>query len=242
MLEKHQILTQFIMNISEIFYTIQGEGIHVGTPSTFIRTSGCNLRCDWCDTPYTSWEPETNKMDIEQIMEQVNKVTAENASHIVITGGEPFLQPDLGELVKDLHDQNYFVTIETNGTVYKEVGADIYSVSPKLANSTPTKERDKFWSERHEKLRINYESLEKFVEHPSSYFKFVIQTKEDLNEVDDLITKLDISNERIYLMPEGRTKDEVQSKTHEIIDLCKDRGFNFSPRLHIDIWGTKRGV
>lgn len=228
------------MNISEIFYTIQGEGKFVGTPSTFVRTSGCNLRCDWCDTPYTSWKPEVNRKTTDEVMELVDNVTAENASHIVITGGEPFLQPDLGDLVNKLHDKDYFVTIETNGTIFKDVGADLYSISPKLENSIPVNH------EKEKKIHIanrdkGFESLYNFPKE-KSIFKYVIQTEEDLEEVETQIDLLQLEPNQIYLMPEGRTKDEVNSRTHTLIDLCKERGFNFSPRLHVDIWGDKRGV
>jgi|TARA_R100000501_G_C2631216_1_gene127165 7-carboxy-7-deazaguanine synthase len=228
------------MNISEIFYSIQGEGKFVGTPSTFIRTSGCNLRCDWCDTPYTSWEPEVNRTGIKEIISKVSEVTSDNASHIVITGGEPFIQPDLGDLVKELHKDDYFVTIETNGTIFKDVGADLYSISPKLENSIPLNhERER---KIHESNRDKgFESLYKFPKD-KSIFKYVIQSEKDLEEVETQIDLLQLEPSQIYLMPEGRTKDEVNSRTHELIDLCKDRGFNFSPRLHIDIWGDKRGV
>ncbi len=120
------------MKIAEIFYSVQGEGTLVGVPSVFVRTSGCNLRCTWCDTPYTSWKPEGTEMSNEAILAEVAKFPAR---HVVITGGEPMLFAPVVALTESL--SNVHVTIETAGTVYQPVKADLMSISPKLANSTP---------------------------------------------------------------------------------------------------------
>ncbi|MBI4908810.1 MAG: 7-carboxy-7-deazaguanine synthase QueE, partial [Acidobacteria bacterium] len=122
------------MKISEIFYSIQGEGVLAGVPSVFVRTSGCNLRCVWCDTPYTSWSPEGVDMTIAAIVE---RVAADSKGHVVVTGGEPMIQPQIGELTRALRGLGQHITIETAGTVAPEVECDLMSISPKLSNSTP---------------------------------------------------------------------------------------------------------
>src|ERR1700716_933574 len=120
------------MKISEIFYSVQGEGILVGVPSVFVRTSGCNLRCTWCDTPYTSWQPEGEECALEQIVAEVERYPAR---HVVITGGEPMIAPEIVTLTQMLRERQRHITIETAGTIFVPVACDLMSISPKLANS-----------------------------------------------------------------------------------------------------------
>src|ERR1700749_3162604 len=122
------------MKIAEIFYSLQGEGILVGVPSVFVRTSGCNLRCTWCDTPYTSWNPEGSELAAEEIVRQVR---AFPAAHAVLTGGEPMLFADSITLPQGFREAGLHITVETAGTIYQPVACDLMSISPKLANSTP---------------------------------------------------------------------------------------------------------
>ncbi len=124
------------LKVSEIFYSIQGEGILAGVPSVFVRLSGCNLRCAWCDTPYASWNPEGDYKMLGSIIADVRRRWP---SHVVVTGGEPMIADKIVELTKGLKDIDLHVTIETAGTVYKPVVCDLMSISPKLANSTPRK-------------------------------------------------------------------------------------------------------
>src|SRR6058998_3000737 len=98
------------MKVSELFYSIQGEGKLVGVPSVFVRASGCNLRCTWCDTPYASWEPEGGEITVDQIVEQV---LAYRCRHVVLTGGEPMIMPDVEALCAALKTKGLHVTIET---------------------------------------------------------------------------------------------------------------------------------
>src|SRR3954466_13590322 len=141
------------MKIAEIFYSIQGEGSLIGVPSVFIRTSGCNLRCSWCDTPYTSWQPEGTDLSLDRILDEVH---APPARHVVVTGGEPMIAPEIIPLTERLCDAGLHITIETAGTVFQPVACNLMSISPKLANSTPD---DPTWSSRHERLRIQPEVL-----------------------------------------------------------------------------------
>ncbi len=123
------------MRLAEIFYSIQGEGKLMGMPSAFVRVSGCNLRCVWCDTPYASWRPEGEDVPVAVILERVAKFPGR---HVVLTGGEPMIMPDLVELCGALKARDYHITIETAATVFAAVTVDLASLSPKLSNSTPT--------------------------------------------------------------------------------------------------------
>src|SRR3974390_456472 len=161
------------MRIAEIFHSIQGEGTLVGVPSVFVRTSGCNLRCSWCDTPYTSWQPEGEERSVSSI---VDEVSSYGASHVVITGGEPMIAPQIEELTEELATRlAMHITIETAGTVDAPVRCDLMSISPKLANSTPVTRDGGRWAERHERLRIQPEVLRSLLESYPYQLKFVIE-------------------------------------------------------------------
>ena len=149
-----------------MFYSIQGEGKLMGVPSFFIRTSGCNLRCSWCDTPYTSHYPENEKITEVEIMQTLAKASVD-CRHIVITGGEPFIQEkELISLCSMLKSEGKHITIETNGTIYFETEADLLSISPKLSNSTPPiAQSGERWNTKHEEDRINIPVLKKMMTH-----------------------------------------------------------------------------
>ncbi len=228
------------MKISEIFYSIQGEGALVGMPSVFIRTSGCNLRCRWCDTPYTSWSPEGDEMTVENILGVVEDYAA---THVVITGGEPMLMKEMPDLTRRLKDCGYHITIETAATVYQQVACDLASLSPKLSNSTPWKEEGGKYAKKHERLRLNVEVLNTFMKTYPYQMKFVVDTPEDLDEVEGLLTRLEgIDRTHVLLMPQGRTAGELNEKARWIAKLCKTNGFRFCPRVHIDLYGDTRGT
>ena len=228
------------MKISEIFYSIQGEGVLVGMPSVFIRTSGCNLRCRWCDTPYTSWAPEGDEMTVENILGMVEDYAA---THVVITGGEPMLMKEMPDLTRRLKDRGYHITIETAATVYQQVACDLASLSPKLSNSTPWKEEGGKYAKKHDRLRINLEVLNTFMKTYPYQMKFVVDTPEDLDEVEGLLTRLEgIDRTHVLLMPQGRTAGELNEKARWIAKLCKTNGFRFCPRVHIDLYGNTRGT
>ena len=228
------------MNISEIFYSIQGEGALVGMPSVFIRTSGCNLRCRWCDTPYTSWSPEGDEMTVENILGVVEDYAA---THVVITGGEPMLMKEMPDLTRRLKDCGYHITIETVATVYQQVACDLASLSPKLSNSTPWKDEGGKYAKKHERLRLNVEVLNTFMKTYPYQMKFVVDTPEDLDELEGLLTRLvGIDRTRVLLMPQGRTAGELNEKARWIAKLCKTNGFRFCPRVHIDLYGDTRGT
>ena len=150
--------------ISEIFYSIQGEGELTGVPSVFVRTSGCNLRCSWCDTKYASWKPEGDQIDIDQILTEVRKFPAK---HCVVTGGEPMVAKGIHELMAALRQEGYHLTIETAATVSPGgIECDLASLSPKLSNSSPDPgEVGDGWAEKHEELRLQPDIIREWINH-----------------------------------------------------------------------------
>lgn len=227
------------MKISEIFYSVQGEGSLIGVPSVFVRTSGCNLRCLWCDTPYTSWTPEGRQMSVAEITAEV---LAFNCSHVVITGGEPMIAPELPALTAALHEAGRHITIETAGTVYAPLRCQLMSISPKLSNSTPWEREGGRWAALHDRLRINFHVLQRLVSEYPHQLKFVIAQPGDLQEAAQLIEQLRVTPDRVILMPEGTEPAVLHERSLWLVELCKRYGYRFSPRLHIDLWGARRGV
>jgi 7-carboxy-7-deazaguanine synthase len=224
------------MRIAEIFYSVQGEGSLVGVPSIFVRTSGCNLRCSWCDTPYTSWSPEGDSLTIDQIFDRIEGFAA--ARHVVLTGGEPMIAPEIVELSRRFRERGLHITVETAGTVFVPVCCDLMSISPKLSNSTP----EGVFHAQHEKLRHNPEVLRRLISSYDYQFKFVIAEPKDVEEARAVLSELDAPPDKVVLMPEGTTEAALSERGPWIAELCKQYGYRFSPRLHIHLYGHKRGV
>ncbi|MBV9611778.1 MAG: 7-carboxy-7-deazaguanine synthase QueE [Acidobacteriaceae bacterium] len=227
------------MKIAEIFYSIQGEGMLVGVPSVFVRTSGCNLRCTWCDTPYTSWNAEGQQLSPDEIVQAVGKFSA---SHVVITGGEPMIAPGISELTAKLQAKGLHITIETAGTVCASVACDLMSISPKLANSTPHDREDGRWAAQHERLRYQPDILKQLFDVYSYQLKFVVASPNDLPEIMQMQTELGVPNTTIVLMPEGTDRGVLRERGLWLAEICKTYGYRYSPRLHIELWGDIRGV
>jgi len=228
------------MRISEIFYSIQGEGRLLGVPSVFVRTSGCNLRCRWCDTPYTSWKPEGRSWNVKKILGEIDKYPTR---HVVITGGEPLLAPDLEELTLQLKQRGAHITIETAATIFKTVVADLLSLSPKLANSTPWQRRKGEFAAMHDKRRLNYQVMQKFIDGYDYQLKFVIDRKQDLDEVRTVVGRLQhVDAVKVMLMAQGIKQEELVRKAHWIVESCKQYGYSYTPRLHIQLFGNRRGT
>lgn len=223
------------MFISELFYSIQGEGMLVGVPSVFVRTSGCNLRCRWCDTPYTSWRAEGQTMSLDQILDYVQE---HSTGYTVVTGGEPMMAPEMVELTRRLKAVGQHITIETAGTIEAPVISDLMSISPKLANSTPEGE----WRDRHEGSRIVPGVLRALIRNYTYQLKFVVAEERDLEEVEWLVKILESPPERVVLMPEGTDSETLKRRGQWVAEACKRLGYRFSPRLHVDLFGNRRGV
>jgi 7-carboxy-7-deazaguanine synthase len=226
------------MKISEIFYSVQGEGTLVGVPSVFVRTSGCNLRCVWCDTPYTSWTPEGRDMSEEEILASVR---AFPARHVVVTGGEPMLLESMAPLTQSLRAAGLHITIETAGTVFQPVACDLMSISPKLANSTPHTREDGRWAQQHDRLRYQPDVLRKLITTYDYQLKFVVSSPEDLPEIETILDDLNADRSKVVLMPEGTTAHAVQERGRWLAEIAKEKLFRLSPRLHVDLWGDQRG-
>lgn len=226
------------MKYSEIFYSLQGEGQLVGVPSVFFRTSACNLRCAWCDTPYASWRPENQDISVSEAFEKISQF---GVKHVVITGGEPFLQQsELTILCERLSAKGHHITIETNATIFAPVPADLISMSPKLANSTPLNHKQ--WQKIHDKERLKPDIIRLFLEKYVCQAKFVINEIQDIQEVQALAEQIPLPIETIILMPQGVEINEINERQLWLAEVCKQTGYRYSPRLHLNIWGDKRGT
>lgn len=236
------------MRISEIFHSIQGEGLLAGVPSVFIRTSGCNLRCRWCDTPYASWNPEGEEMGVDAIME---RVLGYDCRHAVLTGGEPMVASGIHNLAAALRAAGMHITIETAATIAPHldgvgIACDLASLSPKLANSTPDPEQAGPWRERHEKSRLQPEVIRQWLEAVPAQLKFVVSDVEDLPEIEELLNEVGavpgFTRDRVLLMPEGTDVGKLRERGPVVAEMCLEHGFRFAPRLHIELFGNTRGT
>ncbi len=243
--------------IAETFFSIQGEGKLTGIPSFFIRTSGCNLRCTWCDTPYASWKPEGSQRTIDAL---IVEALSHRATHAVLTGGEPMFFPAIDDLVHALRARNIHITIETAGTLHRTLPCDLMSISPKLSNSTPNPPGERAfspqhpasalsstalsqWATRHDERRLNIPILNQLLaDYPDHQLKFVVSNPADLAEIDALLAQL--SNWQpsdVLLMPEGTSLPTPAAKAW-ITQTCLSRGFRYCHRLHLDLFGNTRGT
>ena len=233
------------MRIAEIYASLQGEGLLAGTPSVFVRTSGCNLRCHWCDTPFTSWEPVGEQQTVAEVVAAVIGLECE---HVVITGGEPLLLPEVAELCVALRGRGCHITIETAGTVFLDASAELVSISPKLASSAPPPQTPGNWAARHEAARRRDDVILALLGQGGYQFKFVIDSPADLTEavswIDDLSAARPegIEKSRVLLMPQGRSPAELARTTAWLEPECHARGFHVGHRYHIEWFGHTRGT
>lgn len=220
--------------ISEVFGpTFQGEGRSSGRICHFVRLSMCNLACSWCDTPYTwDWKryspsKEQTKISPAELIKQVP-----DSGLLVITGGEPLIQRiALAEFI-DILPGEVFVEIETNGTLpplnlVRREGVS-YNVSPKLNNSKNTRNT------------IVRESIESFVEIGSD-FKFVVCSSADINEVSKIVLDYSISEDKVWIMPEGEDPDDNLKVASDLAELVLENGWNLSLRMQNMLWPNQRG-
>ncbi len=227
--------------ISEIFHSIQGEGKLLGLPSVFIRVAGCNLRCHWCDTDYASWNPVGNDMTIPDILAAVEQY---NCPHVVLTGGEPMIMPAIADLCSALADAQYHITLETAATVFSPVAVDLASLSPKLANSTPHHREAGRFAQAHERGRLRIDVIQQFINHsPDFQLKFVVSDQSDLTEIQAILDQLkNVRPTDVLLMPEGTDPATLASRATWIADLCKQTGHRYAPRIHVDLYGNRKGT
>jgi 7-carboxy-7-deazaguanine synthase len=240
------------LRIQERFVSVQGEGTLVGVPSSFIRVSGCNLRCVWCDTPLTSWTPEGEPVELDELV----RWCSEGPRHVVVTGGEPMLFSPTAELTRRLRAAGHHVTIETAGSVWCEgLEADLLSISPKLAHSTPWARAAELGKPKlatmHEAARLDGAVLQRLLSSFAWQLKFVVRTStpellaEDLAQIEALLAALTLegeARERVLLMPEGTDDATLRAGYLAALSSCRERGFRLGLRLHIHMFGHRPGT
>jgi 7-carboxy-7-deazaguanine synthase len=212
-------------------------------PSVFVRTSGCNLRCTWCDTPYASWNPEGKTLAVDQIMARID--AHPSTRHVVLTGGEPMIAKDIAGLAAAVKLTGRHITIETAATVAPAgIACDLASLSPKLLNSAPDAEQHAAWRRKHEATRWQPDVVRAWIDAYPYQFKFVVARAEDIEELEFMLAALkrDIPAHKVLLMPEGTTLDRLRSRAAWLADVCKERGYRYAHRLHIELFGNKRGT
>ena len=234
--------------VNELFGSLQGEGKLAGVPSVFVRTAGCNLRCWYCDSYHTSWEPTGAWRSVEDVLAAVGD---HDADHVVLTGGEPLVHEASVTLLERLEAAGYHTTVETNGTIPCEAPVDLASVSPKLTNSTPTAERDPAgdgeWADRHDDRRIDVEAVSSLLEAHPFQLKFVVTGRADFEEVERLLeriraaTAVTVADTDVLLMPEGATRERLAETRTEVAELAAERGYRYTPWLHVDLWNDAPG-
>jgi 7-carboxy-7-deazaguanine synthase len=228
------------MRIAEIFRSVQGEGLLTGTESGFVRASGCNLRCWYCDTPYASSQPEGEDLAVEEIASQVEAL---GHRHVVLTGGEPMLFAELIPLCAALRQAGHHVTVETAGTLYLPVACDLMSISPKLSSSTPSEEQAPGWALRHERSRHVPEVIRRLTGEYEYQLKFVIDRLEDCREVEQYLAAFpEVDRARVMLMPQGTDRRALAEKATWLEPYCREHGLRYCPRRQIEWFGLTRGT
>ncbi len=228
------------MRTAELYKSIQGEGFLTGTESAFVRASGCNLRCWFCDTPYASWNPEGADLSVAELVEQIHHLECE---HVVITGGEPMLFAELIPLCDELRLLQKHITIETAGTLFLPLECDLMSISPKTSNSAPSADEYPKWHARHEKTRHAPDVIRRLIADYAYQFKFVVATAADVEEVEQYLDEFpEIDRDRVMLMPEGTTQEQLEEVAVWLNPLCSRVGLQFCPRRHIEWYGMQRGT
>lgn len=231
------------MLIAEIFHSLQGEGELTGVPSVFVRASGCNLRCAWCDTPYASWNPEGRARTIPQIVAAIE--THPSTHHVVLTGGEPMIAKEIRPLAAEIRRLGRHITIETAATVAPEgIACDLASLSPKLLNSAPDPVQHAVWRKKHEATRWQPDVVRAWVDAYDYQFKFVVARPEDIDELEHMLAALgrEIPRHKVLLMPEARTLERMRERAAWLGEMCKARGYRYAHRLHIELYGNRRGT
>ncbi len=231
------------MLIAELFHSLQGEGELTGVPSVFVRTSGCNLRCAWCDTPYASWQPEGEIRTVAQVVSAVERFPA--ARHVVLTGGEPMIAKEVHALAAALRATGRHLTIETAATVAPDgIGCDLASLSPKLLNSAPDPVAHGAWRRKHEATRWQPDVVRAWIDRYAYQFKFVVSRPEDVDELEHMLAALqrDVPRHKVLLMPEATSLERMRDRAGWLGELCKARGYRYAHRLHIELYGHRRGT
>jgi 7-carboxy-7-deazaguanine synthase len=228
------------VRIAEIYRSIQGEGLLTGTPSVFIRASGCNLRCWFCDTPHASWKPEGHDLSVDRIVARVARFRTE---HVVLTGGEPMLFAELIPLCERLTRRGHHLTVETAGTLYLPLVCDLMSISPKLSNATPSAKTAPKWRARHDRTRQQPEVVRRLIREYRYQLKFVIDAPADVEEVEQYLADLPgVDRSNVLLMPQGTEPGRLAEIGRWLEPYCRQHNLRFCPRKHIEWFGLVRGT
>jgi 7-carboxy-7-deazaguanine synthase len=251
------------MNITEIFYSLQGEGRLTGVPSVFIRVAGCPLRCAWCDTKY-AWDNSAGEdLSIEEILSRVDALLSTPSfafsstqnlelktqnSFIVVTGGEPMVNQHVPLLLIKLAEAGHHITVETSGIAFiPDLPVDLMSISPKFISSqqpvaSNQQQRSKAGGMAKSEAWPWFSHVQKLCKHYDYQLKFVIDTEDDIAEVTAVIDSLKkIDPQKVLLMPQAKTREELIAKSPMVAELCTRYGYTFCSRLHILLWDTQKG-
>jgi 7-carboxy-7-deazaguanine synthase len=224
------------MNIVEIFYSLQGEGRLAGVPSVFIRVAGCPLRCKWCDSKYAQDPSSGEDLSVEEIINRMTSLLPAHGSEIknfvVVTGGEPMTNQHLPLLLTSLARAGCHITVETAGIAFiPSLPVDLMSISPKLSNAQIGIS---------EKPPIRH--LQQLINSYDCQLKFVIDSESDIDEIKAVANSLkNIDPQKIMLMPQAKTREQLLTKSPMVAKLCAENGFTFCQRLHILLWDDQRG-
>jgi len=228
------------VRVAEIYKSVQGEGVLTGTESVFVRASGCNLRCVYCDSPHASWNPEGIDRSVDDLLDAIDSM---ECGHVVLTGGEPMLFAELIPLCVGLRTSGHHITIETAGTLYLPLACDLMSISPKTTNSAPSPDEYPNWHRRHEQTRHAPDVIRRLISEYSYQFKFVVAAPSDISEIEDYLKEFpEIDQSKVQLMPEGTTCDQLATTAKWLEPQCQESGFTFCPRRQIEWFGFARGT
>jgi len=228
-------MSESSLQVVEVFYSLQGEGLLTGVPSVFVRFAGCNLRCTWCDTAYARDDALTKVCSVDELVRQICVFPSR---FVVLTGGEPMLAAALPDLAAALRAKGKHLTIETNGTQPPNgIACDLASLSPKLAHSSANPSLD-------EAIRIQPAILASWAKGYSCQFKFVVASPDDVLEIRRILSAIGdkVPVERVFLMPQRSRKALQPSRDAWLVELCKQTGFAYCHRLHLELFGGRRGA
>ena len=228
------------MRVAEIYQSIQGEGLLTGTESVFVRASGCNLRCNYCDTPHTSWRPVGSDLGVQDIVTQVASYDVE---HVVITGGEPMLFAELIPICEQLQEADLHITIETAGTLYLPVQCDLMSISPKMANSAPDPRSDAHWHQRHQRVRYAPKVIRRLADEYACQFKVRhdLPRRSTRGRTVPQATSGNTTPARVA-DARGYHTERLEASQSGWLRCASNSGYVFCPRKHIAWYGLTAGT